>query len=73
MSPHVTATSEKPPEKFFRVDDVIVQLKEVNGLQISKSTFLNGVRSGKYPQPIRVSLRRPVWTQTDIDTLIAAL
>ena len=72
MSP-IAATNPETAQRFFAVDEVIVQLKEVRGLPIGKSTFLRRVKAGKYPQPIRVSPSRPVWTQADIDTLIAAL
>ena len=63
----------KPAEKFFRAADAVVYLSETHGLQISKSGFLSAVRSGKYPQPARLSPRRPVWRQTSLDAFIAAL
>ena len=63
----------KPAEKFFRADDAVAYLNEAHGLQISKSAFLNAVRSGKYPQPARLSPRRPIWRQTTLDAFVTAL
>ena len=54
-------------ETFFAVDAL------VSRLPMGRSTFLNGVKAGKYPQPVRFSPRRPVWRKSDIDALIASL
>jgi predicted DNA-binding transcriptional regulator AlpA len=40
---------------------------------MGRSTWLNGVKAGKYPAPIFLSPRRPVWKQSSIDALIASL
>ena len=63
----------KPSEKFLRAADAVAYLSEAHGLQISKSAFLNAVRSGKYPQPARLSPRRPIWRQTTLDAFVTAL
>lgn len=42
-------------------------------LGICKSTWTNGVRSGKYPQPIRISPKRPVWRKSDVLAFVATL
>ena len=68
----LNTTAEPHVETFFSIDNLIVRLREVNGLQISKSAFLNGVRAGKYPQPVRPLPRRPVWKKSDIDSLLAS-
>lgn len=39
---------------------------------MGRSTWMNGVRAGKFPQPIRLSPRRPRWKRSDIDALIAS-
>ena len=59
--------NEQQFEIFLPVDDV------VRALPMGKSTFLNGVKSGKFPQPVRFTQRRPVWRKSDIDALIAAV
>ncbi len=35
-------------------------------LPISRSTFLNGVKNGRYPKPIRIAQRVVVWRKKDI-------
>lgn len=40
-------------------------------LPISRSTWLNGVRSGKFPKPVKLGPRTTVWRVEDIRTLIA--
>jgi predicted DNA-binding transcriptional regulator AlpA len=39
---------------------------------IGRSTWWAGVRSGKYPRPIKLSDRTTVWRRTDIEELIAS-
>jgi predicted DNA-binding transcriptional regulator AlpA len=41
-------------------------------VHMGRSTWLNGVKAGKYPAPIFLSPRRPVWKQSSIDALIAS-
>lgn len=40
-------------------------------LPISRSTWLNGVRSGKFPKPVKLGPRTTVWRVEDIRALIA--
>jgi predicted DNA-binding transcriptional regulator AlpA len=67
-----TATANKP-ETLLRVDETLVYLSDSYGLKISKSAFLNGVRAGTLPQPIRLTPSRPVWKKSDIDALVNPL
>lgn len=39
-------------------------------LPISKSTWLNGVRTGKYPKPVKLGPKTTVWRVEDIRALI---
>ena len=55
-----------PGEILLPVDNVIELLP------MGKSTWLAGVKSGKFPQPIRLSVRRPVWRKSDIERLITS-
>lgn len=41
-------------------------------LPISKSTWLNGVRSGKFPKPVKLGPKTTVWRVEDIRALIAS-
>jgi predicted DNA-binding transcriptional regulator AlpA len=42
-------------------------------VHMGRSSWLNGVKAGKYPAPVFLSPRRPVWKQSAIDSLIASL
>ena len=42
-------------------------------VHIGRSSWLNGVKAGKYPAPVFILQRRPVWKQSAIDALIASL
>jgi prophage regulatory protein len=39
-------------------------------IPISKTSFLNGVKAGKYPKPVRLAERTLVWRVADIRELI---
>lgn len=42
-------------------------------IPISRTSFLNGVKSGKYPKPIKISERSTAWRVEDINALVASL
>jgi len=42
-------------------------------LPIGRSTFLAGVKSGKYPQAVKLSVRTTAWKKSDILNLLAEL
>ena len=42
-------------------------------LPIGKTTFLEGVKSGKYPKPVKLGERTNAWRKADIDNLLASL
>ena len=56
-----------PTEIFLNVSQVVERLP------MGRSTWLEGVKAGKYPAPVRLSPQRPVWKQSAIDSLIASL
>lgn len=39
-------------------------------IPVSRTTWLNGVKSGRYPQPVKISARTVAWRVEDIRTLI---
>lgn len=54
-------------------DTGFVRLPAVLGvIPVSKSTWLNGCRSGKYPKPVKLGPRTTAWRVEDIRALIAA-
>jgi predicted DNA-binding transcriptional regulator AlpA len=40
---------------------------------VSKSTWWEGVRSGRFPKPLRLGARARAWRTSDIRALLAAL
>jgi prophage regulatory protein len=39
-------------------------------LPIGRTSFLNGVKEGKYPQPVKLGVRTTAWRRDDILTLL---
>jgi len=51
----------------------LLKLKEVLGYtSLGRSTFLQGVKDGRFPKPVRLSARRVAWRLSDIQRLITA-
>lgn len=51
--------------------DGILRLKAVlQRFPVSRSTWLSGVRSGRYPQPVRLSIRCVGWRESQINELV---
>lgn len=48
---------------FFRLPEVLVQYP------VGKSTWWAGVKSGKYPAPVKLSTRTTAWRREDIERL----
>jgi predicted DNA-binding transcriptional regulator AlpA len=55
-----------PPEGFVRIPVVIAVLG------IGKTSFLSGVRKGKYPKPVKLGPRISAWRVEDIRAIIAS-
>jgi len=53
---------------FLRLSQIIPAL-----IPIGKSTWWAGVKSGKYPKPIKLGPRTTVWRQEDIMALCETL
>ena len=54
-----------------------VRIKQILGphgpLPISRSGFWAGVKTGKFPQPCKISSRVTVWRAEDIHALVATI
>ena len=66
-----------PETGFLRITQIIGNPKAVPPIPavipVSKSTWWEGVKSGRYPQPVRtLGLRITAWRVEDIRTLIEA-
>ncbi len=52
----------------------LLRIKEVLArLSISRSSFLEGCRTGRYPKPIKIGPRTTVWKSEEIDAFIENL
>jgi len=55
---------ELPQIGFVRLNDILAVFP------VSKSTWWAGVKSGRYPQPVKLSTRTTAWKAEDIRKLI---
>lgn len=55
-----------PTEGFVRLSQIL------SVIPISRSTWLRGVKSGKYPEPVRLTERTRAWRVEDIRELIGS-
>jgi len=72
----MTAISNQLPETGFLRLWQIIGNKKTNTpplIPISRTTFLNGVKSGKYPKHVKLGERTTAWRVEDIRDLIASL
>lgn len=63
----MTSKTKLPDEGFVRQPAVL----EV--IPVSKSAWWDGIRKGRYPQPVRLGPRTTAWRVEDIRELIARL
>ena len=63
-----------PSEGFLRVSQIVGDRKKNLApiIPVSKSTWWEGVASGRFPKPIKLSPRVTVWRVEDIRALIEA-
>ena len=72
------ATTHQLPEAgFLRIWQIIGNPKAIPPIPalipIGRSSFLNGVKSGKYPKPVKLGERTTAWRVEDIRALIGQL
>ena len=58
---------ESSIKRLLRIKEVLARLS------ISRSPFLEGCRTGRFPQPIKIGPRTTVWKAEDIDAFIENL
>ncbi len=56
-----------PESELWRLPAVLAHVP------ISRSSWFAGVKSGRYPKPVRLSERRVAWRASDIRSFVAAL
>jgi prophage regulatory protein len=67
-----TATHKLPETGFLRIWDIIGDKKRKTKalIPIGRTTFLNRVKDGTYPAPVKISERTTAWRVEDIRDLI---
>jgi len=56
--------SKLPDEGYVRLPQVLA------AFPVSRSTWLEGVRSGRYPKPVKLGPRTTAWRVSDIRDLL---
>jgi prophage regulatory protein len=66
-----------PSTGFLRIWQIIGNPKAIPPtpalIPIGRTSFLNGVKSGKYPKPVKLGERTTAWTVESIRALIVEL
>ena len=70
-----TATpASLPAEGYIRLSQIVGNPKATPPIPavfpVSKATFWNGVKSGRFPQPVKLGPRTTAWRVSDIRALI---
>ena len=70
-----TVSNQLPETGFVRIWQIVGNKKTNTPalIPISRTSFLNGVKSGKYPEPVKLGERSVAWRVEDIRALIASL
>jgi len=73
-----TVTTHQLPEKgFVRLRQLLGDKKAIPPtppiIPIGRTSWLNGVKSGKYPKPVKLGERTTAWRVEDIRALIVKL
>jgi prophage regulatory protein len=73
----VNITHQLPETGFLRCKQIVGDRKANPPIPalipISRTSWLDGVKSGKYPQPIKLGVRTTVWTVESIKALIDSI
>lgn len=62
-----TETATPAPEKLLRLREVLTIVP------VSRSAWYEGVKTGKFPPPIKLGPKTPAWRPRDIHKLIDSL
>lgn len=70
-----TTPNQLPETGFLRLSQIIGNKKTNTPalIPISRTSFLNGVKSGKHPKPVKLGARTTAWKVSDIRELIERL
>jgi prophage regulatory protein len=70
-----TQSNQLPEVGFLKIQQIIGNKKTNTPaiLPVGRTTFLNGVKSGKYPKPVKLGARSVAWRVADIKDLLERL
>jgi predicted DNA-binding transcriptional regulator AlpA len=70
-----TVSNRLPEAGFLRIWQIVGNKKTNTPalIPISRTSFLNGVKSGKYPKPVKLGERTIAWRVQDILDLINSI
>lgn len=60
-------TNENKPIRLLRLPQVLERIP------VSKTTWYDGIKAGRYPSAIRLAPRTSAWLESDIEALIERL
>jgi prophage regulatory protein len=66
----MTKLIELPHSGFLRIWHIIGTHDTPGLIPVCKSTWWEGVRSGRFPKPVRIGKRAVAWRASDITELI---
>ena len=66
-SVQLATTANPPPRPLLKLPEVLA------ALPVSRSSWYSGMRSGLYPQPVKIGAKSVAWRRCDIDRLIESL
>ncbi len=70
----LTSTNHKPKLIHPLPTTGFVRLPQILGhFPVSKSTWWNGVKDGRFPKPVKLTERTTAWRVSDIHALIESL
>jgi predicted DNA-binding transcriptional regulator AlpA len=71
----ITASNPLPEAGFIKLWQIVGNKKSSIPaiIPVSRTTFLNKVKSGEYPQPVKLGVRSIAWRVEDIRALIEQL
>lgn len=64
-----------PTAGFVRLSQIIGDRKRgvVGPIPVSRSTWWAGVKTGRFPQPVKIGPKTTAWRVSDISNLLATL
>jgi prophage regulatory protein len=71
----ITSSNSLPEAGFIKLRQIVGNKKSGTPaiIPVSRTTFLNKVKSGEYPQPVKLGVRSIAWRVEDIRALIEKL